>query len=729
MNVVVLDLRTVAEYVHRELNGNASTSPHNNARYRGGQTAATSGHPHQPPGQPVGVSGSTPSTSGLPSTVSNNVHPGVQLHQSPLVRPPIFTRLLSIVRGFLRSFGIRIWECLWSLPIPNVVAWFTLSSRPKNHKQEEHLDQEEVGEEDPDDKSGAEIKGDKKPQPQVQLQNHQHQNNKKQPKPKRTVSRKKSLPTVLAGNNHNNSSNNDLDEASSTTTESSAVDDLNDNTTPNQSNKQQNSEQGKNNKKKTTQKPTQVKNNSEQQQQNNTSNATASASKKKAKKQNSVEGKKTSPEMSMGASSNPETIAKVAPVTGSSKKPTPVTPLPTKPRQSVQSSQDLNHQDLQHQPLQNLSQQNNQLTNATENNGVQQQKKVTPVGKILPAIKPPENHGAQFGPVGAKPPMKPSWNNSGRNNDLNDVHGNGYGVPGSHGQSGPVTGNGNPSEDIFTGSNSNGSSPSRGGPSLMTQLQMNRKQETAQFLAGLTRNDWPGFSESTPTSGGLQNPELFLANLWDTPDTTQTIGQPTNIWGNNGLWSDAGLGRGNQQHNATPTSTNYIGGLSVLGGGGAQTQQAPPTAQAQQQNYQFLRSDLNHETAEILRRNTMTTQPQNDAGPSGGNGYDSSNTGGNGYNGFNPLGMTSIWSNTQNQQPQHEIMDRQQGQTAAVSRNNSSSDELNNQFREQQNRALNLQAQSTASVSVTTVASTLPAATAPSMNTTNSWSNTLFRNK
>ena len=134
----------------------------------------------------------------------------------------------------------------------------------------------------------------------------------------------------------------------------------------------------------------------------------------------------------------------------------------------------------------------------------QQQKKVTPVGKILPAIKPPENHGAQFGPVGAKPPMKPVWNNAGRNDSI-DAHNNGYGGPGGHGQSGSGAGGGNPSEDMFAGSNnSNGSSPSRGGPSLMTQLQMNRKQETAQFLAGLTRNDWPGFSESTPTSGGLQ---------------------------------------------------------------------------------------------------------------------------------------------------------------------------------------------------------------------------------
>ena len=147
---------------------------------------------------------------------------------------------------------------------------------------------------------------------------------------------------------------------------------------------------------------------------------------------------------------------------------------------------------------------------------MQQQKKVTPVGKILPAIKPPENLGAQFGPVGAKPPLKPVWNNSGRGsvNDLNDgIHNNGFpginGVQnngsGGNGVSGNSnSGNGN-NEDMFTGSNnSNGSSPSRTGPSLMTQLQMNRKQETAQFLAGLTRNDWPGFNEAPSTSGGLQ---------------------------------------------------------------------------------------------------------------------------------------------------------------------------------------------------------------------------------
>ena len=35
----------------------------------------------------------------------------------------------------------------------------------------------------------------------------------------------------------------------------------------------------------------------------------------------------------------------------------------------------------------------------------QKQKKITPVGKILPEIKKPENKGAQYGPVGAKPSM------------------------------------------------------------------------------------------------------------------------------------------------------------------------------------------------------------------------------------------------------------------------------------------------------------------------------------
>ena len=62
----------------------------------------------------------------------------------------------------------------------------------------------------------------------------------------------------------------------------------------------------------------------------------------------------------------------MAPATIVSKK-TPVTPLPTKPRQQnqVDLNSHQNQQNLQHQPLQNLSQQNHSLTNASDNSGVQ----------------------------------------------------------------------------------------------------------------------------------------------------------------------------------------------------------------------------------------------------------------------------------------------------------------------------------------------------------------------
>ena len=152
----VLDLRTVAEYVHRELNGNATGPPNNNnagtsMRYRGQIASVTSSIPQGQPLPPGGAAGQLQQHS---------------VQQSPhLVRPPIFTRLLSIVRSFLRSFGIRIWECLWLLPIPNVFAWFSSRKTDRIEGEEE----EEVGEEGEDhlDKSGAELKGDKKPQQQV----------------------------------------------------------------------------------------------------------------------------------------------------------------------------------------------------------------------------------------------------------------------------------------------------------------------------------------------------------------------------------------------------------------------------------------------------------------------------------------------------------------------------------------------------------------------------------
>ena len=226
----------------------------------------------------------------------------------------------------------------------------------------------------------------------------------------------------------------------------------------------------------------------------------------------------------------------------------------------------------------------------------------------------------------------------------------------------------------------------------------------------------------------FQNPDNFIANLWDTPESTTTMSQPTNIWGNNGLWSDAGLGgRGNQQHNnATPTSSNYIGGLSVHGPG-TQQQAPPPTPNYGGQPSRGVdpfgpRPDLTHsDSNNAMIRPNLT---QNDAVPVSGNGS-------SGFNGLFPPVMTSIWSNTQTQQP-HEVGVQQQQQI--VSRSN---DELN-QF--QQNRVSILQQPPTSASGIgqdqtgsiriipdTTVVSTPSAASMASMNTTNSWSNTLFR--
>ena len=201
------------------------------------------------------------------------------------------------------------------------------------------------------------------------------------------------------------------------------------------------------------------------------------------------------------------------------------------------------------------------------------------------------------------------------------------------------------------------------------------------------------------------------------------MSQPTNIWGNNGLWSDAGLGgRGNQQHNnATPTSSNYIGGLSVHGPG-TQQQAPPPTPKYGGQPFGGPRPDLTHSDSNntVIRPNLT----QNDAVPVSGNGS-------SGFNGLFPPVMTSIWSNTQTQQP-HEVGVQQQQQI--VSRSN---DELN-QF--QQNRVTILQQQpptsasgigqdQTGSIRITpdTTSGVSTPASAASMNTTNSWSNTLFR--
>ena len=460
----LLDLRSVAEYVHRELNGEHGNlnEPLNvgNLRFRGQQ-----------------------------NNVANNSATVQDLRKNLIAKPPMVKRLVGIIRSFLRSFGIRILECIGSIPIPRLGIPECFKFR-RNSVSEEVDVASETGEEDPAEDSrtieiGGKTSANQKTMQQG-LSQSQHLSKRQPQKSKSKVTRKKSLNSLM----QNNQFNNDLDEASSTTTESSAIDDLNDQSAfgkstlnHSESRKQLNKKKQSNQSAGSNKQPMTV---ADQQQ-----NQQAQNNRKKVKKQNSVEGKKSSPERQ---SSEPS-IAKVMP-----KK---VAPLKSRNQQS----QDEINQSLNSNTADDSMLNSNLMPTVTSQQQLTQPKKVTPVGKILPEIKRPENHGAQYGPVGAKPPMKPNWNNQhARNNEMNDAHqlNNGF----SNNPNGMNNSLNNPSPDEIFGGNatavpaggtgsgsSNGNSPAR--PSLMTQLQMTRRQETVQFLQG-HHQDWPGFNESTP---------------------------------------------------------------------------------------------------------------------------------------------------------------------------------------------------------------------------------------
>ena len=56
-----------------------------------------------------------------------------------------------------------------------------------------------------------------------------------------------------------------------------------------------------------------------------------------------------------------------------------------------------------------------------------------------------------------------------------------------------------------------GNLPARSGPSFMSQLQQQRKKETAKYVSDRINPDWPGF-DSSPT---LAQDTLNLRSLWD----------------------------------------------------------------------------------------------------------------------------------------------------------------------------------------------------------------------
>ena len=220
---------------------------------------------------------------------------------------------------------------------------------------------------------------------------------------------------------------------------------------------------------------------------------------------------------------------------------------------------------------------------------LKQKTKVTPVGKILPEIKKPENLGAQFGPIGAKPPTmisssgrKPTWcdsqsdprsNNNNNNGMSNNNNNNRMDQPmfrNSPADSSPsdiefslryqqqqqqqqqafhaqqqqrllniddITGGLGISSGLIesgsrlrrVGSAAN-TSPTHS--SLMQTLQYERRQRTEEFFSQ-HQPEWPGFGTQLPA-------ENYLETLWDNPPTDQQA--DAHVAGNRGSAVTSGWG-------------------------------------------------------------------------------------------------------------------------------------------------------------------------------------------
>ena len=109
----LLDLRSVADLVHRELN-NEDNRAGSNLRYRGQVQ-------QQPTVQEI-----------------RNM-----LNSRPLrpLQPHLIQRILMVVRGFMRAFGVKVWHYIWQLPrprVPNILQ----QQQNKNESETEDEDEE-----------------------------------------------------------------------------------------------------------------------------------------------------------------------------------------------------------------------------------------------------------------------------------------------------------------------------------------------------------------------------------------------------------------------------------------------------------------------------------------------------------------------------------------------------------------------------------------------------------
>ena len=388
----------------------------------------------------------------------------------------------------------------------------------------------------------------------------------------------------------------DLDETSSNTTESSNIDELNDskasimdivgvplpNSKASKNNKKQQHQQNNNktNVNKVEPQPQPSKNNNTKKG----GNVSAANNSKKT-----TEPKKVSPERpaivtNTNCSNNNSASAVKKSLTKSDYSTSPVSSQPQKPQQQVQPQQEQHLQEPKERAS-NAEQQGNVLHHQPQGQAPlppsttsimqqdQQPKKVKQVGKILPEIKRPENHGAQFGAVGTKP-YKPSWNDVDASGNNPYLAANPNAVAGMMGGVDPSV-----ADQRYANQASNGNSPSRNivTPSLMTQFQMTRREETAKYVSNMTLNqDWPGFESSSTNL--VADMSLDLRNLWDNQQSPLARADDS-IWGN--AWTDmGGPGRGGPQ-NQPPHAPSYIGGLSVA-----------PQQHLQQQQQQQQRMDM-----------------------------------------------------------------------------------------------------------------------------------------
>ncbi len=211
-----------------------------------------------------------------------------------------------------------------------------------------------------------------------------------------------------------------------------------------------------------------------------------------------------------------------------------------------------------------------------------QKAKVTPVGKILPEPKKPENLGAQFGPVGTRPlPPRPStWSNSpaeatptqgnsmfgqlppapsppdpvnpekqpekimmqnefGQQQPQQQALHRSHSSPFHHQRGESASGDLSPAFGGPSGANTSAESPNRSQNTLMQSLQLERRLRMEEYLR--QRTDWPGFNDSSQQRS-------FLEDLWDpTPvipmgssSTRPPLGTatPSAEWAGGNSWTD-----------------------------------------------------------------------------------------------------------------------------------------------------------------------------------------------